>query len=426
MGFIDYRGTKEDRYSDVLEFAQSQQQEEARQLEDELVGKWITKLIGDSRYTTLDIGDLIKYVMVKYKNLLQQRDKLIGWEAEDSHLDHKILWNDLCIALITKRLETAGISEEKRNTYYQTFVEKVFKLNGATTANIHYECIMDNPSYKRYFSDCFDLVQAKQFWKWLGHIGANDKVALIEFVNAYEQLSILTGYYLFQGIRPEGHNWLQRLDIEHKVFERLSIEYEMGRFKEPDYSKLRNPLYELKKSEDTLIHENRPEDVSYPIDEPRKPGRPHLDRNRFEELLKQQNLLSYVEACKLLIKCALPEEMDNLFKELIIRIPVLQESMDKFREMYQPDMYQFYEYYIPEALQLTVSYIEYLDVGIGEKILIETEREVLDAVKKLLIAVNDTIDEIYKFASMEIKAKAKALESIMSQDGHVDQNFKIN
>ena len=124
MGFIDYRGTKEDRYSDVLEFAQSQQQEEARQLEDELVGKWITKLIGDSRYTTLDIGDLIKYVMVKYKNLLQQRDKLIGWEAEDSHLDHKILWNDLCIALITKRLETAGISEE-------IIVEALEKITGA-------------------------------------------------------------------------------------------------------------------------------------------------------------------------------------------------------------------------------------------------------------------------------------------------------
>ena len=118
--------------------------------------------------------------------------------------------------------------------------------------------------------------------------------------------------------------------------------------------------------------------------------------------------------------------MDNLYKELIIRIPTLQESLDKFEEIYQPDMYQFYEYYIPEALQLTATYIEYLDVGIGEKILQETEREVLDAANKLLIAVNDKIDEIYRFASMEIKAKAKALESLMSQDGYVDPSFKIN
>jgi hypothetical protein len=67
-----------------------------------------------------------------------------------------------------------------------------------------------------------------------------------------------------------------------------------------------------------------------------------------------------------------------------------------------------------------------MDVGIGEKILSETEREVLDAASKLLFAVNDKIDEIYKFASIEIKAKAKALESLMSQDGYVDLNFKIN
>ena len=39
--------------------------------------------------------------------------------------------------------------------------------------------------------------------------------------------------------------------------------------------------------------------------------------------------------------------------------------------------------------------------------------------------VNEKIDEIYKFASIEIKAKAKALESLMSQDGYVDPNYKF-
>ena len=67
-----------------------------------------------------------------------------------------------------------------------------------------------------------------------------------------------------------------------------------------------------------------------------------------------------------------------------------------------------------------------MDVGIGEKILKETEIEVLDATSKLLTGINDKVDEIYRFASMEIKAKAKALESIMSQDGHVDSKYKIN
>lgn len=79
-----------------------------------------------------------------------------------------------------------------------------------------------------------------------------------------------------------------------------------------------------------------------------------------------------------------------------------------------------------ERLKSFTNHSEYWNIGIGEQILRETEQEVLEAVKKLLIAVNDTIDEIYKFATIEIKAKAKAIESVMSQDGYVDLNFKIN
>ena len=75
---------------------------------------------------------------------------------------------------------------------------------------------------------------------------------------------------------------------------------------------------------------------------------------------------------------------------------------------------------------MTSTYLEYLDAGIGDDIVKETEVEIVDAVKKLIIAVNDKIDEIYKFASIEIKAKAKALESLMSSEGYVDSGFKIN
>jgi hypothetical protein len=160
--------------------------------------------------------------------------------------------------------------------------------------------------------------------------------------------------------------------------------------------------------------------------EPEKPKQPQLDTEKFDSLLENQTLPDYVEACKLLRKCELPEEMDELYASLIDRMPVLQDAIVKFESVYHSDMTPFYEYYIPEALQLTATYLEYLDVGIGEQIIRENEREVLDAVDKLLIAINDKIDEIYKFASIEIKAKAKALESLMSQDGYVDPNFKIN
>lgn len=44
----------------------------------------------------------------------------------------------------------------------------------------------------------------------------------------------------------------------------------------------------------------------------------------------------------------------------------------------------------------------------------------------LLLAINEKINEIYKFASIEIKAKAKALDAIMNQEGYVDSTYKIN
>lgn len=434
MGFIDYQGTKENRYTDVLEFAKAQQEEETRRLADARVAKWLTESLKDSRYVDLALNDLIKYIIVKYRKLQEQKEILISRQVASNLIDDKLLWMDFCISAISRRLDNIGLSEETRNTYYHTFMGKVFKLEGFTSAERHYSSIADNTSYKRYFADCFDLVQEKQFWKWLGRLGTKEKPSLIEFVRNYEQMSFLLGYYLYLGIRPQSLEWMKRLDLEREVLEKLIEEYSRGRYKQPNDLKLQNPLYEQPKPKKAIPETKEPineidtseETQGKVIVDPVRPRRPQLNKKLFEELLQKQELLDYTQACRLLRNCELPEKMDDLYKELIIRMPILQESIDKFAEVYEPDMYQFYEYYIPEALQLTATYIEYLDVGIGEKILSETEREVLDAASKLLIAVNDKVDEIYKFASIEIKAKAKALESLMSQDGYVDPNFKIN
>lgn len=415
MGFIDYQGTKENRYDDVLEFAKAQQEEEFRRLEDDRVNKWVSEVLKDGRYVGLELSDLIKYIIVRYRKLVELKESLMKCDEEETIIDNKLLWNDFCIALVTKRLEPYGLEEEKQETYYHTMLGKAFKVEDFTDAKTHYGSIRDNPNYKRYFADCFDLVQERQFWKWLGRVGDKEKLILVEFVTIYEQLSVLLGYYFFQGTRPQDSEWMRRLDLEHQVLEKISTDYSKGRFREPNLGKLQNPLYESRRHRRTVKAEV--------VEEMRKS---RLDRKAFEELLQKQQLLDYTEACRLLISCELPENMENLFKELIARMPILQESIDKFESVYQPDMYQFYEYYIPEALRLTATYIEYLDVGIGEKILKETEIEVLDATSKLLTGINDKVDEIYRFASMEIKAKAKALESIMSQDGHVDSKYKIN
>lgn len=162
------------------------------------------------------------------------------------------------------------------------------------------------------------------------------------------------------------------------------------------------------------------------VSEPEQFKHPQLDTEKFDYLLEKQMIPDYVEACKLLRKCELPKEMDDLYSTLIKQMLTLNNVILEFERDYQPDMTQFIEYYIPETLQLTATYLEYLNAGIGIQIIQESEKEVLEAIDKLLIAVNDKIEEICKFATIESKAQAKALVSIMNQDGYVDPNFKIN
>lgn len=175
---------------------------------------------------------------------------------------------------------------------------------------------------------------------------------------------------------------------------------------------------EEKEPEQTEPEETAPE-------EPERRTAPMLDQERFDRLMEKRTLMDYAEASKVLRACELPEKMDRVYYELEQKMAMLQEAIKKFEGIYEPDMEMFYEYYIPETLQLAATYLEYLNMGVKRQIAEETEKEVMESGQKLLMAVGDKIEEICKYASMEIKAKAKALESMMSQDGYVDLDFRI-
>ena len=158
---------------------------------------------------------------------------------------------------------------------------------------------------------------------------------------------------------------------------------------------------------------------------PEKRKKPKLDSIEFEERMEHRTLTDYIEAGKLLLKCELPEKMEKLGQELVERMSVLQTNIRQFEKVYQPDMSQFYDCYIPDALQMAASYLEYVDAEIDEAIIKETQKEAAAAMGRLIGAVNEEIEEIYRYAKIEIHAQARALESMMNQDGYVDPDFKI-
>lgn len=460
MGFVDYTGQKEDNYTDVIEFAKAQQEEEKRRLEDARIGRWMDERFGDGyRYVGLSFQDLIRHIMLQYRQMKKLADRLLLKQDEALSFHTDILWKDFCIAIVTKQLSSFSINEDKRNTCYQTFLEKVFRLSNVTSAVEHYGNMRDNAAYRRYFDNCFDLASGKLFWKWIGHLNTKEDVLWIEFIDSCEKLSVLLGYYLYLGIRPNDSLWMENLDRDHKLYSAMKTDNSRMLAKKSDYCRMRNPLYEAEatelisgapdkkddrshmdmpeksdarewvasseKTESTEHHGSQLQKSSDSIGQQIEPKRPLLDKNRFQQLIGERTLESYIQACGLLIACNLPEEMNKLYRELMARIPVLQETIEKYKDVYKTDIDQFCNYYIPETLQLTAAYIEYLDVDIDRNIVQDTEQEVLRALEKLLLAVNEKIDEVYSFASMDIKAKARVLDTMMSQDGYVDPEFKI-
>lgn len=175
---------------------------------------------------------------------------------------------------------------------------------------------------------------------------------------------------------------------------------------------------------DILETESEQEKSAAPESVP-QPEKPRLDTEKFDTLMEGKTLPNYREACRQLLACALPKEIDEIFEKIADRMQVLQETLQRFENADSPELGQLCEYYIPETLQVAASYLEYRSMGIDEQILQETVQETMAAAEKLLLTINDIIDEIYRFASIEIKARAKAVESIMSMGGHVDPSFKI-
>lgn len=155
-------------------------------------------------------------------------------------------------------------------------------------------------------------------------------------------------------------------------------------------------------------------------------SKPKLDTEKYMSFIEKGDLPSFIEACNLLLDLELPAKIEDVYRDISDEMETLQDAIVKFEGIYHTDMSQFIEYYIPESLELVSTYLEYFEADVDPNILEETEEEVMSSSEELLVALRDKKNELYKFGSMELKARSKALESMMSQDGHVSPEYKIN
>ena len=159
---------------------------------------------------------------------------------------------------------------------------------------------------------------------------------------------------------------------------------------------------------------------------PQKPIKPPFDTERFAGLVEKGDIKSFSSAFNMLSDYGLPDKMEELFRNIAETMLTLDDTVKKFEGIYKADMSQFYEYYIPETLELASTFIEYESADIDPDIINKTQKEVVSAAETLLTGLEDKKNELYEFGSMELKARAKALESLMGQDGHVPKDSRID
>ncbi len=413
MGFIDYHGNKEDRYDDVVDFAHMQQEEDFLRKEDERIRKWLESLSIRGNLSEVTIADLLRNIIIKYQDL--HRNGMEVFDESISSMTAEKIWEDFSMDLIMRHIEPFHLTTDKKEKFFDSFVMKVLKIASEEQAHRFYSNLAKHSGYRRYFMECYDPAwRGQQFFRYLQQCKKKTKKDVAGFLQKYQVLGMYISLYLNRAIHAKDSGWMLQEAEEWNALSELISLIDKGKLGKLNVEVFLNPL-----NGEAFTKEPREKSAQSTGDNG------VIDHNRFDAYIKEGGIPNYINACILLLEAPLPEEMKEIYEELVQRMPILKETIDKFDAIYHADMDLFDTYYAPDALNITVTYLEYQAAHPSDDILSELRGEVLLAIKKLLLVVNEKIDEIYRYVVIDAKAEARALQAMMGQDGYVDPAFKI-
>lgn len=142
------------------------------------------------------------------------------------------------------------------------------------------------------------------------------------------------------------------------------------------------------------------------------------------DFLGKEDIEAYIFGIKSMMDKEMPKEFTLKVNEMIHSLEFLDAALKKYPS-YKEQSYQFFSYYIPEAVKILYAYNEYEKAGLSEQETNPVYEKVLTAIQKLSVAAKQQVVEIYKKAIVDTKARAEALTEILGQDGYVDSIYKI-
>lgn len=142
------------------------------------------------------------------------------------------------------------------------------------------------------------------------------------------------------------------------------------------------------------------------------------------DFLKDPTLESYIYGVRTMLDMDMPLEMKDAVNEMVKSLGYLDLTLKKYPS-HKENAYNFFEYYIPEAVKILYSYNEYEKAGLRAEEKNPVYEKVMVAVRKVADAAKQQVVDIYKDAITDTTARARALAEILGQDGYVDPAYLI-
>lgn len=246
MGFINYRGKKEDRYSEILNYSRAQQDDEWKRKEDERVGVWLMKFTGDGKFVTYNLQKLLKLIMSLYRELFDTYKKIFVDGTVPDNCYEEQLWKDFSIDLVDRHIRFYHVTIEDREKDLQMFIDRIFKLSGTVSAVMHIEYLAERSDYNKYFSECFDPFQTgRYFYHLVRYVGKNNNANVDVFFDYYKKLILTLGMFFYQAFRPRNNGWTKLLETEIIAVENIQEQHRKNEHIIINSEFLKNPLYHM-------------------------------------------------------------------------------------------------------------------------------------------------------------------------------------
>lgn len=244
MGFIDWHKNKKDHYEDVLDYAKARREEEARQQNDKMIRSWMGELLADPRYANVKSSDAMKLFVKEYQALKKGYTTYVSSTTHEKDIDSDLLWKDLWTVSTEQILTMQDLSAQQKTALLQAMQEKVLHLHAPLTAEQHQHETQSNRKYRRYLDNCFAIGadMPMQFWRYMHHIRRRGDITASNLLAGYSRCRLLFAYYLYLTGEP-GADWIMQLETDVNLLADIRHKIEHGTYDEPDFKKLRNPLF---------------------------------------------------------------------------------------------------------------------------------------------------------------------------------------